>query len=112
MFYINKIINAASQQLTLTGIPNVQIGMTLQYMPRIQQWNMGITYGDTIINGILVKCSVNILRQWKNNLPFGIACIRADGLDPYALDDFQDQLANLYLLNSDEVITVENDWFT
>lgn len=111
MLYINKITNDASQQLTLTGIPGIQVGLTLQYMPRVQRWVMGVTYGDFSAQGIAVTTSLNLLRQFKNNIPFGLSCIRVDGLDPYAIDDFQDQVANLYLLDADDVATIEAEWF-
>ena len=55
MLYINKITDSASQILTLTGIAGIQITMTLRYMPRIQQWVLGVSYGTTSIQGIAVK---------------------------------------------------------
>ena len=112
MLYINKITNSASQKLTLTGIPGIQITVTLEYMPRIQQWIMGFNDGTTNVQGITITCGVNILRQWKNNIIFGISCLRNDGLDPYQISDFSDQVANLYLLNAAEVAQVEAEWFT
>ncbi len=111
MLYINKVTNAASQQLTLTGIPGIQVTMTLRFMPRIKQWIMGLTYDDVSIQGIAVMCGLNILRQFKNVIPFGISCIRADGLDPYAVEDFANQNANLYLLDATDVASIEAEWF-
>lgn len=111
MLYINNLTNDASQQLTLTGIPGVQIGVTLQFMPRIQRWIMGITYNNFVAQGIAVVSSPNFLRQFQNIIPFGMSCLRADGLDPYQIDDFQNQVANIYLLDSVDVATVEEEWF-
>lgn len=111
MLYINKITNQASQQLRLTGIAGIQITLTLQYMPRTQTWIMGVDDGTTSIQGLAVVCGLNLLRQWKNSIQYGICCIRADGLDPYQIDDFQNQVANLYLLDSSDVQTIEEDWF-
>lgn len=112
MLYLNALTNDASQLISLTGIPGKQIRMTLQFMPRIQQWVMGVSLGDFTANGIAVVSSVNLLRQWRNEIPFGIAVIRSDGLDPYTIDDFVNQLTNMYLLNADDVEQVELDWFT
>lgn len=111
MLYINKITNDASQQLTLTGIPGLQIGMTLRFMPRIAQWIMGVSYNSFDVEGITVVASLNLLRPWRNVIPFGISCIRADGLDPYSIDDFANQIANLYLLDSTDIAAVETEWF-
>lgn len=112
MLYINKITSNAAQQINLTGLPGIQIVMTLQFMPRTAAWVMGVTYGSFSVQGIAVVSSLNLLRQFRNRIPFGISCIRADGLDPYQIDDFALQRANLYLLNADDVIEVEEEWFT
>lgn len=111
MLYINKITNDASQQLTLTGIPGIQITVTLRFLPRVQQWIMGVSYGSFSVQGISVVCGLNLLRQWKNIIPFGITCICSDGLDPYQVTDFANQRANLYLLNATDVTTIEEEWF-
>jgi hypothetical protein len=112
MLYINKITSSPSQLLTLTGIPGIQIAMSLQFMPRIEQWQMGISYPGFSAQGIAVVGSLNLLRSWKNVIPFGMACICADSLDPYQVTDFANLRANLYLLNSADVAQVESDWFT
>lgn len=112
MLLINNITNDAAQQSTLTGIPGLQIGMLLRYMPRIQRWIFNINYNNFTVNGLAVVASPNILRQWKNIIPFGIACTCAGGLDPFRIDDFSNGVANLYLLNSDDIAAVETEFFT
>lgn len=111
MLYINKITDDASQIMVLTGITGIQITMTLRYMPRIQQWVMGVDDGVNSIQGISVLNSLNLLRQWKNSLSYGIQCITTNGLDPYQVTDFSNQVANLYLLNASDVIAIEDQWF-
>jgi hypothetical protein len=98
--------------MLLTGIPGLQINMTLQFMPRVQNWVMGLSYGEFSAQGIVVTTSLNMLRQFKNNIPFGISCVRDDGLDPFQINDFAERIANLYLLNSDDVAAIEAEWFT
>lgn len=107
MLQINNLTNDAYQQFTLTGIPGTQIICSLQYMPRIQRWVMGVQSGDVSVQGIFVVESPNFLRQWKNLFNFGIACTSTVGLDPYTLDDFSNQIMSLYLLNSDDVASIE-----
>jgi hypothetical protein len=111
MLYINKITNDASQQLILTGIPGIQITTTLQFMPRIQQWILGVYDGTNSIQGISVVNSLNMLRQWKNVLIYGISCVSTDGLDPYQISDFANQRCSLFLLNSTDVAEIESGWF-
>lgn len=111
MLYINKISNDPVQQLTLTGIPSVQITVILQFLPRIQQWVMDVSYGSFQAQGISVVAGLNIMRQWRNIIPFGISCVCPDGLDPYQISDFSDQRATLFLLDADDVAQIEEDWF-
>ena len=111
MLYINKITAAPSQIATLTGIPGVNITMRLRFLPRVQQWVADFDDGTIQIYGVSVMCSVNLLRQWKNVIPYGISCIVANGLDPYQVTDFASQAANLYLLDATDVATIEEEWF-
>lgn len=111
MLYINKITKDPQQEINLNGIPGLNIGMTLRFMPRIQSWTMGITYNGLSYQGIGIVICENLLRQYQADLPFGIACIRADGLDPYTVNDFADQLANLYLLDSSDVAYLEANFY-
>ena len=112
MLYINKLTNDAQQNTILTGIPGTTITLTLRFMPRVQRWVMGVTWQDFSAQGIVVVTALNLLQQFANIIPFGICCIRSDGLDPYQIDDFQNQVANLYLLDSSDVATITEEWFT
>lgn len=107
MLYINKITADPQQQMNLTGIPGVTINTTLRFMPRIQRWIMGFQFSGRSIQGVPVTTGLNILRQFKNNIPFGIACVSASGLDPFDVQAFISQSSNLYLLNSDDIAQIE-----
>ena len=111
MLYISNITNDAHQILTLIGIPGIQITMTLDYNPRTTQWILGVNDGTTSIQGLAITASPNMLRQWKNIIGYGITCFRADGLDPYQIGDFVDQVANLFLLDAADVAQVESEFF-
>lgn len=111
MLYINNLTADAFQNLTLTGIPGIQVSLNLSYRPRVQQWYADVGYGSFALQGLAVVCSPNLLRQWKNVLPFGLACLRTDGLDPYTINDFADGIANLFFLDSADVIAIEQTLF-
>lgn len=111
MLYVNKLTSDPQQQVTLTGIPGLQINMTLRFMPRIESWIMGVAFGTQSIQGIRVVTAANFLRQWKNVIPFGMCCLRADGLDPFDVTDFSSQAANLYLLDAADVAALEAKLF-
>ena len=112
MLLLDSITNDPHQVMTLTGLPGINIAMTLDYNPRTTQWILSVNDGTTQIQGLAVVTALNMLRQWKNIVSYGIACVRTDGLDPYQIDDFANGIANLYLLNAAEVAAIEVGWFT
>lgn len=76
----------------------------MQYAWFIRQ----LTYGDFTLNSLKISCSPNILYQYKNQLPFGIACFpnatnNPQQREPSQQDDFLTSVCNLYVLSSDEV---------
>jgi hypothetical protein len=111
MLYISKITNDPQQSMILTGLQGKRIAVALRYLPRVRQWIMDISDGVTTVNGLVITNSPNILRQWRNTFGFGIMCLRLDGLDPYALDDFANRVASLYLLDADDVAAIETEFF-
>lgn len=111
MLYINKITNAPQQDLNLTGIPNVNIDMALRYLPRMKLWSMDLTWNSISANGIIITTSPNMLRSFRHIFPFGMTCLTTNGLDPYNIDDFAAQAANLYLLTAADVAELEAGMF-
>lgn len=112
MLAINSLTNDPMQQFSLTGISGVQIGALIRFMPRIQQWLLNVSFGSVQINGIPIVSSPNLLRQWRNLIPFGLACANKYYLDPYTVNDFVNGASSLFLLDSDDVAAVEAGLFT
>lgn len=112
MRYLNKISSQSQQQVYLTGNPGQRISLFMRYLPSQQFWMMDIGYNDFQANGLLVVTSPNLLRAFKNIIPFGLACTTVDGNDPYYIDDFSLQRASLYLLTQAEVEAMEEELFT
>ncbi len=111
MRILNKIASSGSQQLFLTGNPGQRITMNLRYLPSQKLWSMDVQYLDFILQGILVMASPNMLQNYKNIIPFGIACSTVNGLDPYYIDDFTAQRASLFLLSAADVSAIEEAYF-
>ncbi len=108
---MNKITSDAQQQFLLTGITGITINLNLRYMPFQQIWTMDVSQGDFTANGIQVVAAPNLLRQFRNNIKFGLACLTNDALDPLYIDDFSAQRAGLYLLTAAEVLQIEGAYF-
>ena len=113
MKYIDKISDAAYQQLFLTGNAGQRITLTLIYMPTQEAWFMNISDETGFeLNGVRVVNSPNILRKYRNNIDFGINCVTASGLDPYFIDDFNNQNAFLYLMDADDIAETEEFYYS
>ena len=99
---ITEINSSAKQRLTIVGENNEQIPFKLFFNPTQRTWFFDIEFEGLVIKGRRLSTAPNILHQWRNKLPFGIMCIRDDGLDPFLVDDFQTGKAVLFLLNGVE----------
>lgn len=79
----------------------------LEYKPQQYGWFMNITWGNFASYNIRVALGPNILRQFKNILPFGIAIGGINNIEPVLLTDW---LSNnqFYILDAAEVQLVED----
>lgn len=111
MNILNKITNLPQQTFFLTGNAGQVITLALRFLPSQNSWIMDLSYGDFQANGIAVVASPNLLRNYRNIIPFGMACFVTDGLDPYYIDDFSSQRVALYLMDATDVQTVETQYF-
>jgi hypothetical protein len=77
-------------------------------MRQNQGWYYSIVYGNFVLNNRRVVAGINILRAFRNILPFGFACTTTDKYEPIYIDDFKNGRANFYLLDSTDIVSVEN----
>lgn len=77
---------------------------TLYFVPMQSGWFFTeITYGASFtLRNIRITNSVNMLNQWRNIIPFGIACISTANREPSLQQDFSSGASKLYLLTQDE----------
>lgn len=92
---------------------NETANFTLRYYPRMTSWFFDISYGDKTINGVKVVLHPNILRQFKNILPFGLMFYTDNGspVEPFQPTDFQTGRVKMAILNKEEVLQVESEVF-
>jgi hypothetical protein len=107
MNLINKLNSDPSQRAFLTGNAGQRIEINLRYLPTQSMWMVDFELDDFIVKNISLVCSPNLLRNYKNIIPFGIMVDTVDGQDPRGVTDFASQYAKLYLLSRDEVIAIE-----
>lgn len=55
--------------------------------------------------------SPNLLHSFHNIAPFGMMVITEDGGEPRDVTDFDTGYATIYLMNGEEVLETEEDYF-
>jgi hypothetical protein len=95
------------QQIAFVLPDGSQVSMLLQYRPQQMGWFFDLTWQNITINGGRLACFPNILRQWRNLLPFGLACVTNTGSEPLNLADLADGTILLVVLSSDDLVSIE-----
>ena len=111
MIEITNINTSSKQRLLLEGANREIITLDLEYRPTQESWYFSLQYQDFVLNNKKIVNSPNLLRQYKNILPFGLNCVVLDGTDPYFIYDFENRRCVLNLLDKDEVELIESELF-
>ena len=105
MKLIQNVTADPTQQQTLILDDGTRIDFTMYFRPMMYGWFFEkLVYGDFVLNSSRIVTSPNMLQQYKNVIPFGIACYTSDKQEPKLLQDFSSGYAKLYLLSAAEVI--------
>jgi hypothetical protein len=97
-------LQAAGQQTFKTPIEaGGQAEITLIYGPITRMWYANIKYGTCTINGVRLARSVNVMHQYRNACPFGIAVITRDEAEPFLINDFSTGRVQIGILTREEV---------
>ena len=97
------------QQLSFTLDDGSNVQMSLNYVPSQNGWFYSLVYPTLkweVDNRRLVN-SPNLLREFRNVIPFGLCCITTDGYEIINLSDLISGRASIYVLNSTDVLQTE-----
>lgn len=86
--------------------------IVLEYRPQQLGWFYNLAWQDFTLNGQRIVASPNILRSYRKILPFGLAVLTNNGIEPLNQDDFINGTITLLLLNAQDVLDVETTVFT
>jgi hypothetical protein len=104
MNLIQKITSDPLQQQAIVLADGTSFSMTMYFIPLQQGWFFTeIVYGTFVLNGLRICNNPNMLYQFKNILPFGIACFSKENREPSLQQDFSSGNSQLYLLTEAEV---------
>lgn len=107
MKQITEITSAAKQKFSITTEDNESFELKLEYSDQQQGWFWSLVYGEVVISGARLVSHPNILRSFKNILPFGISIQSEDFSEPILIDDFESGRVAFYLLTAAEVAEIE-----
>jgi hypothetical protein len=103
MNQITGITSYAGQTFTMILTDGSQFTFTMVYKPRQFGWFISsLTYEAFQVHGMRICAGINILRQFRNQIPFGLVCTCPDR-EPTQATDFLSGIANLYVMNETDV---------
>ncbi len=105
MFKIQNISTAARQKQTLVLPDGTLIRLSIAYVPLQLGWFIReLSYNDFVLNGVRISNSPNLVYQYRNQIPFGLACFSTIAeREPTQQEDFFSEASKLYILTADEV---------
>lgn len=81
--------------------------LELRYFSTQMMWCLNFQYKDITENGIKLTLSPNILRNYRNIIPFGLSVYAEDTIYPLSIDDFETGRVKLYILPETYVNNLE-----
>lgn len=104
------IISAdARQEFAVSLDDNSRVTISLWYSSMQAGWFYSVSRGTFSVTNRRMVNSPNMLRQFRDFIPFGLACIVSDGLEPVFIDDFSTGRASLYILDSADIADIEDN---
>ena len=109
MFKIQNVTIDIRQNRVLDLPDGTSITLEMYFMPNQYGWFLTLLeYGDFKITGMRICNSPNMLRQFRNLIPFGLACISKGNREPTLQQDFSSENSILYILTEEEVQDYED----
>lgn len=109
MYLVQQITSDPFQKQTLILPDGTSLGLTLYFRPMQFGWFINqLTYMNFTLNGVRITVSPNILNQFRNQIPFGLACYSTQNREPTQQKDFSSGAALLYVLSQEEIIEYGN----
>lgn len=116
MIQVTDLTEAGYQETSVVLADGTTATLKLAFRPATQHWDVSVSREGKVINGVEVTLHPNLLRAYRNTLPFGLACTSKDGVDPFDPADFSSGRVTLYVLDDTGGLTdvedVESNVFT
>lgn len=110
MYIIQQITDDAFQEQNLILPDGTSLTLQMRFVPMQFGWVItSLVYGAFTLTGLRITVSPNMLRQFKNEIPFGLACYAnaQNNREPTQQEDFSSNNFSMYLLDETEVQAYE-----
>lgn len=105
MYNITQITDDYAQTQNVILQDGTSFKLTIVYKPIQQGWFIqDLVYGTFRLQNMRITSSPNMLLQFINQIPFGLACFTALGREPTQLQDFSSGNFTLFVLSEEEVV--------
>lgn len=109
MQQLDTFTDAANQLFNVPLADASILQLAFIFRGATQRWTVDIVHPQLTLHGFDLCLGPNIVRQWRNVVPFGIALTSVDDLDPVQPQDFQTGRVSVFILSPAEVQQVETD---
>ncbi len=103
MKLISNLSNEADQIAKVVLADGSVATFDFVYLPAIERWAFSVSHPDIDLGRAILCAGPNVLRSFKNVIPFGLGCYTTDGADPFYIEDFASGRVTLYVLDASEV---------
>jgi hypothetical protein len=107
MIQITEITDESKQKHLLEIEGFEKATLYLEFKPNKNAWFFSLEWQTFSTYNIQLVKNYNLLRQFKNIIPFGIAIYTKSGQDPMTDDAFSSGDAEFFLLTASEVLELE-----
>lgn len=111
MYQLSQLDNNPKQCVTMILDNQERVILTFEYKPICQGWFFGFEYNGEKYDNIRLTTSYNILRAYRNWLPFGLRCDTTDDEEPMGIEDLANGYAKIYLLTREDVQATEGKYY-
>lgn len=104
MFKIEQVTDYPLQTQTIVIPDGSSFQITIRFVSMQFGWFINrISYGTFELNGLRITNSPNMLYQFQNQIPFGLACFSQSSREPSLAQDFLTEYSELYVLDQADV---------
>lgn len=104
MLQIQQITDDSKQKQNLILPDGTSAALTISFIPQQNGWFiLELSYLLFTLKNFRIFNSPNILHQYRNEIPFGLACVTKGDREPTQQQDFSSDNSKLFILTTAEV---------